>query len=60
MIEEKKVGIFFDFRSDPDPESDPDPDPDQNDTDPQHCCKNPGMLTTTIADRNHIYDILRF
>ena len=33
---EKKVGIFFDFRSGPDPESDrdplfpdPDPDPDQ-------------------------------
>ena len=28
----KKVGIFFDLRSDPDPKS----DPDQNDTDPQH------------------------
>ena len=43
LTEEKKVDIFFDFRSDPDPESDPlfpdphtDPDPDQNDADPQH------------------------
>ena len=31
-----KVGIFFEFSSDPDPLL-PDPDPDQNDKDPQNC-----------------------